>query len=386
MTVRPLRVAMAAAQAGPVSRSMRRAILAAGAELAVALDPADPRSFGERAQALRDAHPDVALFGAADGADADRLALVAEALRFGCAAQRPAPHALVVTGDAGAVSRMRPLLAEFEVVILPDVRANEGRRALAVHLRAMRRDVAAAERDDALEALAFAAAEAHAAAVLVVDVSGASTSIVRAQPGAALIAVHARPLGIGSAADRVVARAGLDRVRRWIPWAVDQPTLLERVFNRARWPGVLSSAAEARAVEIALAHEAIAHALADATAAGIGPALCTVGHVIVSGGLAELPPPISLLVVADTLDLAERVAVHRASGADGTTLRPLGVIAPASDGRGSLSLARDQDAGEVGILVDGRPRPLVIPVRDAERVPAVARWYEAVGVPVEATA
>ena len=49
-------------------------------------------------------------------------------------------------------------------------------------------------------------------------------------------------------------------------------------------------------------------------------------------------------------------------------------------------LTRDPDAGEVGVLVDGRPRPLMLPVRDAERVPAVARWYEAVGMPVEATA
>jgi len=36
-------------------------------------------------------------------------------------------------------------------------------------------------------------------------------------------------------------------------------------------------------------------------------------------------------------------------------------------------------SGPVGLILDARPRPLALPQRDAERVPAVSRWYESVG-------
>ncbi len=36
-------------------------------------------------------------------------------------------------------------------------------------------------------------------------------------------------------------------------------------------------------------------------------------------------------------------------------------------------------SGPLGLVVDARPRPLSLPVRDAERVPAVSRWYETLG-------
>src|SRR5229473_2294937 len=84
-----------------------------------------------------------------------------------------------------------------------------------------------------------------------------------------MTSAHVAPLGLGTAADRTVGRAGLDGVRRWIPWAIDGPTMLERVFNRARWPDAVAAEASALALEIALAHEALSHALADAAAAGI---------------------------------------------------------------------------------------------------------------------
>jgi len=43
-------------------------------------------------------------------------------------------------------------------------------------------------------------------------------------------------------------------------------------------------------------------------------------------------------------------------------------------------------AGSLGVIVDARRRPLSLPVRDAERVPAVAGWYHALGaMPAPAT-
>ena len=34
-------------------------------------------------------------------------------------------------------------------------------------------------------------------------------------------------------------------------------------------------------------------------------------------------------------------------------------------------------SGNLGVLIDARGRPLVLPERDAERIPAVTRWHAA---------
>lgn len=401
MTRRAPRAAMLDAQQGRLGPATRRALLAAGAEIAVALAPSDPRAFGERAQALREARPDLIVLALADAGDADRIALLAEAVRFGCASLRPAPYALVATSDRSAAARARALLAPLAVELAPDPRSDEGRRAVVERLRA---DMDAT-RDRELEALAERAAADRGSAVLVVAVGSDATSLVRAEAGVPSIAIHSRPLGVGSGADRIVAGPGLDRVRRWIPWSVDGPTLLERVFNRARWPGAPAGDRETAAVEIALAHEAIAHAVADAVAGGIGPALRTVRQVVLAGRLATLPAEHAVLIAADALDLVEPASISR----EGAEAHPLAAIVPVATARRAVvrigpheeSVARDAlyvvpidgavpvsgvgvaadavAAGPLGVVIDARPRPLALPLRDAERVPAVARWFEALG-------
>lgn len=428
---RPLRVATLAAHPGTLERATVRALLAAGVEVVLSLAAGDPRPFGERAQALRDARPDLVLVALGDRGDADRLMLLAEPLRFGCAAQRPAPRAIVASGDEGAISRARALLAPFAVEVMPDLTTDDGRRRIVSRLRELRR-ANGMLRDEALEILARRIAEVRRAPTLVVDVTGSSTSLVHAEPNAPLLAAHARPLGLGAGADHVVSRAGLDRVRRWIPWAVDQPTLLERVFNRARWPDAAATDRETRGLEVALAHEAIAHALSD-TAAGIGPALRSPAIVVLAGRLAALSPEHAVLVAIDALELSDpasiardeddglvRVAAAVASGDHGPLdeairerLVALAGVVPVATARRSLiqivsaAGAREErvdrgafhvlrieggaqvagpgvtqarlETGTIGLVVDARPRPLVLPQRDAERVPTVARWYETLG-------
>ena len=144
-------------------------------------------------------------------------------------------------------------------------------------------------RDEALEELARLVA-AHGNDALIVDVAGGSTSLVRASADGTITAAHVARLGSGIAADRTVGRAGLDGVRRWIPWAIDAPTMLERVFNRARWPDAVAAEASALALEIALAHEAVSHALADAAAAGIAEPLRDAPLTIVTGAAAFHAP------------------------------------------------------------------------------------------------
>jgi len=405
---RPLRVATLDAQASLLERHTRRALLAAGVEIALTLSAADARSFGERAQALRDARPDVVLVALADRGGGDRLALLAEPLRFGCAAQRPAPRVILASSDDGAIARATPLLSPFAFEVVPDVRTEDGRRRIVARLREGSGDEVA--RDDALEGLARRTAEARRGPALVIDVTGSSTSLVRAEPSGPFHAVHARPLGTGRGADRIVARAGLDRVARWIPWVVDRPTLLERVFNRARWPDAISADRETAALEIALAHEAVGHALADAAVAGLATAFRSARTIVLSGSLAALGPEAAVLVALDALEPIEPASVVIE---DGEALVPAASVVPVATSRRALvritseagtreervdrgaffvvDVSGDVDvsgsgvtpgrvtAGPLGLVIDARPRPLVLPQRDAERVPTVARWYDALG-------
>ena len=427
---RALRVALLEAQHGRLERPTRRALLAAGADIALVLRPSDPRSFGERAQALRDARPDLVLVPLADRGGADELAGLSEPLRLGCAAQLPPPRALVVSSDDGAIARAATLLAPLPTDVLPDVRAERGLRLVVERMREMRGDEQLAP-ERALELLAARFAEARGGPALVAGVGGDRTSLVRAAPGEAALAVHARPLGVGRAADRVVARAGLERVRRWIPWAVDQPTLLERVFNRARWPDAASSGRETLALEIALAHEALALALADAAMAGLGTEMRSARHILLTGRLAALPgPERSVLVAVDALDPVEPATIARddggrlaelaasaIAGGEASVLdeallalaAPLAAVLPVVTARRTVvriggreeRVARNAfftvalpgpsevsapgmppatvASGPLGLVVDARPRPLTLPLRDAERVPAVTRWYETLG-------
>lgn len=430
---RPLRVATLDARSGASERATRRALLAAGTENVLPLAASDPRRFGERAQALRDARPDVVLVAVADRGAADELVLLAEPLRFGCATQVPPPRVLLASGDDGAVARATRLLAPFPVEVTPDARTDEGRRRIVARLREMRR-ADGVLRDEAVEVLARRIAELRGGSALVVDVMSASTSLVRSEVSAAPLAAHARPLGTGAGADHVVARAGLDRVAAWIPWPVDRPTLLERVFNRARWPGAVATDRDAIAVEVALTHEAIAHALVDAGSAGIGAPLRSADTVLLTGALGRLAQEAAVLVAIDALEPREPSSIAIDDGdalvelaAEGVTsgdtaaldgairdrLAPVAAVVPISTSRrtdvrfASTGAQREERvergafyvlpidmpvevsgpgltrarvvSGRLGLVVDARPRPLALPPRDAERVPAVRRWYEAVG-------
>jgi hypothetical protein len=274
------------------------------------------------------------------------------------------------------------------------------------------------------------AADARADIVLL-DVTGGATSVIHARPDGAVVGIHER-LGVGAAADRVVARAGLDRVRRWIPRAVEAPALLERVFNRARWPDAIPASVLALSLEMALAREAIAHALADAEQAGVAlEDAWAAPLVVLTGRLAQLPRAAqSLLVAIDVFGATGPTLVSRApddalvaAGALAArgrvatlpTIDPLAIVAEMwprrsatvritdANGvmeervaRGSFLLVPTKGRVEIalpgttvrpraeqlelGVVIDARGRPLTLPPRDAERIPTLARWLAALNV------
>jgi hypothetical protein len=438
----PLRVAILCGADVAAERALRTALLAAGAELVAVRTARETAAFTEQADALRAGRPDLVIAHVADHRrDGDGVETLVEALRYGCREVGPAPR-LLVAGDPRATQRLRAAGGGLAVEILPDPRRPDGRSALVRRIRDLRRgtDQALVLRDEAIEEVARLLASRDGAPALVVDVAGGSTSLAHATASGLVTAAHAPGLGCGSGADRVVARAGLDAVRRWIPWAVDAPTLLERVFNRARWPDAVAADRLGLILVLALAHEAIGHVLAEADALGIGAALRAARTVALCGTVARVPRASQgVLLAADALGLTGASSLSRddddalvAIGGLAARMRamdggdpdrvlaaataraavPLAFLVPAAPSRkgrvtvngadGFTDAALDRGAlfslpatgpvevrlpgiaalvrgvaGSHGVVVDVRGRPVALPPRDAERVPTVARWYAA---------
>jgi hypothetical protein len=403
---RDLRVALLHGREESSRRAVTQLALASGAEVVARVRATDPRSFVEAAQSLRDAKPDVVVIQGGPK-DQDALAELLEALRLGCGAQRPMPRIFGLV-DTGVAHTLRPRTSPFEFERF--VAAS----ALVESLRALRRagneDIVL--RDALIEDGARALATANGTTALAVDVTERSTSLVLVRPDGRIEAAHLVPLGLGMGADHVVIRASLDNVRRWLPWPIDAPALLERVFNRPRRPGDLATTEAAVLLEMALAREAIAHAVRDVADAGLDvAAMRSAPAILVTGRVASLPKSgQSLLVLVDGLQPSTVSTVFRepdegpaeriAMVVSVTPRRPAKIrivrvsdrniarVAPGSFGL--VAIGADVDvavngagirghgrSGKLGVLIDARGRPLSLPERDGERIPTVARWHAA---------
>jgi hypothetical protein len=428
-----VRVAAMLGKDPKLASAMAFGALAGGASLVGLVGTRDGRTFVERAELLRDARPDLVVVLAPHRGDAKDLVELAEALRFGCADQHPPPH-ILISADERVRDRIASSCPAFPIEWLPDVRTFAGREALVARLRAVRRRAQGEVvlRDEALEAAARAMAANAKADVVLLDVTGGQTSVIHARPDGVVLGIHER-LGVGAAADRVVARAGLDRVRRWMPRAVEAPALLERVFNRARWPDAIPASVLALSLEMALAREAIAYTLADAERAGVsleGPWAAPL--VVLTGRLAELPRAAQSLLVAidafgptaptlvaraagDTLVAAGALAARGRVTAMPAAADPIAIVFAMWPRRSATVRVKDEngvteeriargsfvriptkgaveivisgktirpsaDHLELGVVIDARGRPLGLPPRDAERLPTLARWNAALDV------
>ncbi|TMC41976.1 MAG: hypothetical protein E6J23_12400 [Chloroflexi bacterium] len=404
---RSLRVALLHGREEASRLAVLRVALASGAEIVARVRATEPRSFVEAAQALRDAKPDVVVIQGGTK-DQGTLAELLEALRLGCGAQRPMPRVFALV-DTGVAHALRPRADPFAFERF--AAAPEMVEALRDLRRAANEDVVL--RDVLIEDAARALATTNGTAALAVDVTERSTSLVLAHPDGRIEAAHRVPLGLGMGADHVVVRASLDNVRRWLPSPIDAPALLERVFNRPRRlvegpptsePAVL--------LEMALAREAIAHALRDAADAALDvAAMRAAPSILVTGRVASFPRSgQSLLVLVDGLEpnavttvfrepdegRAERIGmvvsvpgrrpakirIVRASGRSVARVAPgsFGLVEIGADVEVAVSGAGVRGhgrSGELGLLIDARGRPLSLPERDGERVPAVARWHTA---------
>jgi hypothetical protein len=163
---------------------------------------------------------------------------------------------------------------------------------------------------------------------------------------------------------------------------------------------------------MALAREAIAHALRDVGDAGLDvAAMRSAPAMLITGRVASLPKSgQSLLVLVDGLEPsavstvfrepdeghAERIGmvvsvitrrsakirITRASGRSVAQVAPgsFGLVPIGADVEVALNGAGVRGhgrSGELGVLIDARGRPLSVPERDGERIPTVTRWHAA---------
>jgi hypothetical protein len=404
---RTLRAVIFCGRSPEARLAAQRVALGSALEVVATVPTTDPRSFVEVAQALRDAAPDVVLVRPGDAKDIPPLTDLLETLRLGCAEQRPPPRVLALAERKHA-EQLRPSARPLAFEAFAD--AAEINRALREERRGASGDLML--RDELIENAARALASSSGTDALAIDVSERSTSLALAGPRGRFEAAHVLPLGLGEAADHVVARGGLDRVRRWLPWPIDAPALLERVFKRSRWPGAVPATEPALLLEMALAREAIAHALRDAELAGLDIAgMRAAPSILITGRAAAFPRAAqSLLVLVDGLEPTAVSTVFREPDAGkAERIAMVVVLSPKRSARlrfvrvggrveqrvdpGAFALvtltgeidvsARGADvrghgvAGTLGVLIDARGRPLELPERDGERIPAVTRWHAA---------
>ncbi len=382
---RALRIALVHGREEASRRAVAHLALASGAEIVARVPATDPRSFVEAAQVLRDAKPDVVVI---QGGPKDEGALseLLEALRLGCGAQRPMPRvfALVDMRVAHAL-RMRASPFEFERFAA----ASEMVESLRHLRRAGNGDVVL--RDALIEDGARALAATNATTALAVDVTERSTSLVLARPDGQIEAAHLVPLGLGMGADHVVVRASLDNVRRWLPWPIDAPALLERVFNRTRQPVGGGATTMRSAPSILITGQAASLPKAGQSLLvlvdGLEPNAVSTVYREPDEGRAERIG----MVVSVVTRRSAKIRIVRASGRNVAQVAPgsFGLVPMGADvevavnGAGVRGHGR---SGELGVLIDARGRPLSLPERDAERIPAVTRWHAALQAISENTA
>jgi len=242
--------------------------------------------------------------------------------------------------------------------------------------------------------------------VLGVDV-GASHVMLGASFGGSLHMTVRADLGLGSSLPGLLRHADLEDVQRWLPFEMPLSQVRDYIYNKSLRPGTVPAEKDELHLEFALARELMRAALAllDALqptgvvtmvldpynlAPSLGAAMSTLPmasvHVLESGSFVSLGTVISPVGRAKSGRPILHLRLERDNGEVTEGVVRYGQLAvvpmgPALHGRLMLRPERGFDVGfggpgkagtlrvfgsSLGLIVDARGRPLVLP-RDAER-------------------
>jgi len=266
--------------------SAERAALGAGAIVADVLAGNDGEDEAGRLERLRRCRPDMVLLagGTEDGAVAPVVAL-AELLA--AADLRPrwgdGPLPVVFAGNREAAAGVLAALGDrAEVVVAPNLRPDLATESLGPVRRVLqdvflRHVMSRAPGYPDLQRLCTAPvlptpvgfgealdllADRHGGQAVAVDLGGATCDVFSVREGQVYRSVSAN-LGLSFSLGAVCHRAGWPRVARWLPFAITEEDLRDRVRNKMVRPTTLPQTPEDLLIEHAAAREALRLALAD---------------------------------------------------------------------------------------------------------------------------
>ncbi len=264
------------------AESAQRAALGAGAIVMDVLSVDDGREVYEKVNALRFLRPDMILLaGGTDGGDKTHVLEMAEVIavskprpRFGVSYRLP----VVYAGNRDARGDVRKMLSEdfFDVRVVDNIRpqieverVEPARNAILelfmehvmAHapgyeklMRLTSTDIMPTPAAEGLMMRTFA--EMKGVNVIGVGMGGATTNVYSVFDGRFLRTVSAN-LGMSYSIGNVLKEAGLENVRRWIPFDITSDELMGIVYNKMIRPTTIPMTLEDLAVEHAVARESI---------------------------------------------------------------------------------------------------------------------------------
>ncbi len=274
--------------------SAQRAALGAGAIVMDVIALNDGRRPHEKIRRLRQLRPDMILMsGGTDGGDVKRVAEMAELLvaadpraRLGAGYEMP----LIYAGNRDAAPVVSDNLARRTALsVVPNLRPSLERENLkpardAIHDLFMEHVMAHAPgyrrlrewspvpimpTPGAVGLLIEKVARRDGLAVVGVDIGGATTDVFSVFQGVFNRTVSAN-LGMSYSVSNVMAEAGIENILRWVPFAVDEAELRNRIKNKMIRPTTIPHTLEDLVIEQAISREALRLALEQHKALAVG--------------------------------------------------------------------------------------------------------------------
>jgi uncharacterized protein (TIGR01319 family) len=267
--------------------SAQRAALGAGAIVMDVIALNDGRRPHEKIRRLRQLRPDMILLsGGTDGGDVRRVAEMAELLaaadpraRLGAGYEMPVIYAgnrdaAGVVGECLAsrvaltvVANLRPTLERENLGPARDAIHDLFMEHVMAHAPGYRRlmtwtPVPVMPTPGAVGLIIEKVAKRERMAVVGVDIGGATTDVfsVFAVPGGDETVFNrtvSANLGMSYSVSNVLAEAGLENILRWVPFAVDEGDLRNRIKNKMIRPTTIPQTLEDLVIEQALCREAL---------------------------------------------------------------------------------------------------------------------------------
>ena len=267
--------------------SAQRAALGAGAIVMDVIALNDGRRPHEKIRRLRELRPDMILLsGGTDGGDVRRVTEMAEILaaadpkaRLGAGYELP----VIYAGNPDAAEHVRDCLGgKTALSIVANLRPSLDRENLgpardAIHDLFMEHVMAHAPgykklmtwspvpimpTPGAVGLIIEQVARRDGVAVVGIDIGGATTdvfSVFPSEPGGETVfnrTVSAN-LGMSYSVSNVMAEAGIEAILRWVPFAVDEVDLRNRIKNKMIRPTTIPQTLDDLVVEQALCREAL---------------------------------------------------------------------------------------------------------------------------------